>query len=309
MPVALASFIQVDLLAQRPQSASQRDDPRKDYENLQKRYDAFVQKRNELNDLGRQLRQERDLLNEGHREFRKRMDEASKKRDELNAKMREAKKRRNEFQAQAKQLIGQRKGKAGGGEKSIPLQVRQLEKEVRDLDRKQETQPHTIHEERDLLKIIKAKQEELTELRKKMEAHRALKVDLSDLDGSIDELFRLADAEHEQVKAFNKEATKWHDEFVKAAEEGRVVQREGNEKHQEFIAVREKADEQHKKAMELKEKMISIRNEERKEREAHRRELKEYNESVRQEVADPKKMDEHADDALDALKKGGKISL
>jgi phosphoserine phosphatase len=300
----------VDILAQRPQqSAAPRSDSRQEYDNLQKRYDGFVQKRNELNDLARQLRQERDLLNEGHRTFRSRMDEAAKKRDAINVEMKEAKKRRNEFQAQAKALIGQRKGKSGDVAKSLPLQVRQLEKQVRDLSHKQETQPHTIEAERDLLKLIKQKQDELTELKSKLEAHRELKVDLSDMDSAIDELFRRADEEHEKVKALNKESSKWHDEFVKAAEEGRVVQREGNEKHQEFIAVRQKADEQHKKAMELKEKMIELRQGQRQEREAHRRELREYNESVKREVADPKKIEAHADDALEALKKGGKISL
>jgi uncharacterized coiled-coil DUF342 family protein len=284
-------------------------DPRAEYDNLQKRYDAYVQKRNELNDLARQLRQERDLLNEGRRKFRERMDEAAAERDRLNAEMKAAKERRNELQAQAKQLIEQRKGKAGGVAKSLPLQARQLEKQVKDLVHKQETQPHTIEDERELLKLIKAKQTELDQLRKQLDASREIKVDLNDLDSSIDELFRMADAEHEKVKALNKEANRFHEEFLQAAQEARVVNKEANEKHQEFVNAKERADEQHQKAMELKEQMITLRNDRRQEIESQRREVREYNQEARRKVSDPGAMDERADDALEALKKGGKISL
>lgn len=291
------------------ESQAEQQDPRAQLTNLQKRFDTLVEKRNELNDVAKQLRQERDLLHEGRREFKERMDKAKAERDRLNAEMKAAKAKRNEYQKQAKDLIGSRKGKAGEVAKSLPLQARQLEKQIRDLEHKQETQPHTIEEERELLKIVKAKQTELNEIKAKLDADREIKVDLSNLDEAIDELFKLADAEHARVQELHKEAQKWHDEFVAAVEESKVLTKEANDKHLAYVDARRRADENHKKAMELREDIGNIRGEQRAERDAARREIQDINKQARDAVADPKKIDEKADESLDSLKKGGKISF
>lgn len=285
------------------------EDSRAQLENLQKKYDVFVQRRNELNDSGRQLRQERDLLHEARKQFKSTMDSNKAKRDALNDKMREAKARRNEFQAQAKALIASRQAKGGDVSQSIPLQARQLEKQIRDMETKQQTQAHSIEAERNLVKAIKAKGMELAELRTKLTANKELKVDLDNIDQSIDDLFKKADEAHQEVQAFYKEAAKHHDEFVKAVEESRVLTREANEKHQAFIESRERANEQHAKAMELREAMMGLRGERRAEYEARKNELRDYNDGVRKAVADPVTLAAKADDDLQALKKGGKISL
>lgn len=284
-------------------------DSRAQMDNLQNKYDSFVQKRNELNDAARQLRQERDMLHDARKRFKDQMDAAKVKRDELNAKMREAKTRRNELQAQAKELIKSRQSKGGEVSKSLPLQARQLEKQIQEMELRQQTQPHTIEKERELLKQIKAKGQELAEIRTKLDVNREVKVDLNNLDQAIDDLFKQADEAHNEVQAFHKEASKFHDEFVQAVEESRVLTREANEKHKAYIEARERSNEQHAKAMELREQMITIRGERRAEYEAHKRELQDYNKGVQQAVADPKRLEEKAKDDLDALKKGGKISF
>lgn len=288
---------------------AKKDERFTEIDNLQTKYDALVQKRNELNDLARQLRSERDLLNKGNQEFRERLDKAKKERDEWNEKMREAKARRDEYQAQAKALIATKGPKSGEVSKSLPVQVRQLERQIRDLEMKQQTQPHSIEAERDLVKLIKAKQQELTDLRKQLDANREIKVALDDIDAGIDELFKRADEEHQQVQHFYELGSAAHQKFVEALEEAKTVQKEANQKHREFIATRERSDEIHAKAMEIRESMLAIRGEERAARDAARREVQDINKNVRQALNDPKRREEQAEDAIAALKKGGKISL
>ncbi|MBW3584039.1 MAG: hypothetical protein KY455_13190 [Euryarchaeota archaeon] len=288
---------------------AKKDERFTEIDNLQTKYDALVQKRNELNDLARQLRSERDLLNKGNQEFRERLDKAKKERDEWNEKMREAKARRDEYQAQAKALIATKGPKSGEVSKSLPVQVRQLERQIRDLEMEQQTQPHSIEAERDLVKLIKAKQQELTDLRKQLDANREIKVALDDIDAGIDELFKRADEEHQQVQHFYELGSAAHQKFVEALEEAKTVQKEANQKHREFIATRERSDEIHAKAMEIRESMLAIRGEERAARDAARREVQDINKNVRQALNDPKRREEQAEDAIAALKKGGKISL
>ena len=285
------------------------EERRAELDNVQRRFDALIQKRNELNDASRQLRQERDLLNNGRQEFRDRLEKAKTERERCNALMAEARTRRNEFQGQAKALIGSRKGKAGAMAQSLPLQVRQLEKQVRDLEFQQQTTQITIEKERELLKVLKAKGTELAQLKTQLTAQREIKVDLDNIDGSISELFAQADLAHKEMQAHYAEAQQHHEEFVKAIEESRVVSREADGKHKEFVAARIAADDAHQKAMELREKMIAIQGERRAEFEADRRELREVNQAARQAVADPRRLEEKAEDDLALLKTGGKIRI
>lgn len=286
-----------------------RGDDRAQMDNLQKRYDNYVEKRNELNDLGKKLRAERDMLNDATKDFRARMDAAKTQRDKLNAEMREAKKRRNEFQEQAKALIASKQAKGGDFSKSLPLQARHLEKEIRDMEYQHMTQPQSIEKERDFLKALKAKKEELAELQEQLDENKSLKVDLDDLDTAIDDLFKRADEEHAKVQALHKESNKHHEEFVEALEESKVVRTEANDKHKEYIATRERADEQHNKAMEIREQLLAIRGEQRAERERARNEIRAFNNQAKQALNDPNKRKEVEEDAISALKKGGKISL
>ena len=44
--------------------------------NSEKKYQSYIEKRNELNDLAKMLREERDMLNENHKELRETMKKA-----------------------------------------------------------------------------------------------------------------------------------------------------------------------------------------------------------------------------------------
>ena len=84
---------------------------------------------------------------------------------------------------------------------------------------------------------------------------------------------------------------------------------EANKKHEEFIVIRKKADYQHAKAMEMLETLRTHRKTEREERQARWRVVKDHRKNIKKELYDPDKLDSVADDALQELMSGGKISL
>lgn len=280
-----------------------------DVRNLQDRFHALLDSRNEYNDLAREARDARNLLNDHRREKAKEIEDHKTARDRRNAEMKEHKDLRNAYQDQAKALIAQRKGKAGGLEKSLPLRVRKLRNEIQAALERQETTVLEPAKEKALIDDVRRKRVELAELEAELGKQKAATVDLSDTDAAIDELFKKADEEHEKVVAIQKLANEHHDKFVEAVKATRVTAAEADKKHQEFIALKTKADDYHNKAMELREKVMAVRGERKAEYDARRKEIGDINTRARQSVSDPKAIEKASESALDALKKGGKISL
>lgn len=277
--------------------------------NLQDKFHDLLDQRNHYNDLSREARDARNLLNDQRREKAAEIQKHKEARDKLNDTMREHKDLRNSYQDQAKALIAQRKGKAGAMEKSIPLQVRKLRNEIQGLLERQETSVLTPAKENALLESVREKKKDLKALEAQLDEQKALSVDITDTDKAIDELFAKADEEHAKVVAVQKEATEHHKKFVEAIKETRVVQAEADEKHQEFVALKTKADGYHEKAMELREKVMAVKKERRQEFQERKKEIRDVNQRAKKAVDDPDRRKEVEDDALEMLKKGGKISL
>jgi uncharacterized coiled-coil DUF342 family protein len=280
-----------------------------DVRNLQDKFHNLLDQRNHYNDLGRAARDARNLLNDGRRDKSETIDEHKKARDALNAEMKEHKELRNAYQDQAKALIGEKKGKMGGVERSLPLQVRKLRNEIQTLLEQQETTVLTPAKENALVDNVRAKRKELKELESQLETQKLVDVDLSDADGAIDDLFKRADAEHEIVSRLQKEAQVHHEKFVEAIKEVRTISAEADSKHKEFIAYKTKADEYHEKGMELREKVMAVKGERAEEYKAQKQEIRGFNDRARNAVSNPAMRKKVEDDALAALKSGGKISL
>ncbi len=292
------------------QTTTETKEPEKvDIRNLQDKFHGLLDQRNHYNDLAREARDARNLLNDARAEKSKEIDEHKKTRDQLNDRMREHKERRNAYQDQAKALISEKKGKTGALERSLPLQVRRLKADIQGLLEKQETTVMTPAKENALVDQVKQKRRELAELEAKLEKQKALTGDLDDTDSTIDDLFKKADAEHEKVVEFQKRASEHHDKFVAAIKEVRTISSEADDKHKEFIAYRKKADEFHEKAMELREKVMEVKGERAAHFKAQRDEIRGVNQRAMQAVNNPEARKKAEDNALDMLKKGGKISL
>ena len=84
---------------------------------------------------------------------------------------------------------------------------------------------------------------------------------------------------------------------------------ESNKKHKKYVEMREEAQKHHEKAMEMLSKIMSVKKDRRKRWQESKEILRNQNIKAHKELFDKEKLAEAADESVDALKKGKKISL
>lgn len=282
---------------------------RREIEKAEEKYQLLVEKRDELNRTARIFREERDSLNKKKSDFFKEIDELKKKRNELVKTMKDHKQHRDELQKEGKELIQSKKGKRGKLEKSIPLKLEELKVEIKELEYRQETVPMKTSEEEELIGKLRERIEELDGLKKEVDKQERIKIDLSNLDGSIDKIFEEADKEHELVVKCYGESQKYHKKMEKMVKEVASIVNEANKKHEEYMKVKERADRKHQKAMEMLGKIISIKKERRERWKEAKKLIEEQNIKARKRLADEKLLKEAGEEKIKKLKEKRKISL
>jgi len=277
--------------------------------NSEKKYQSYIQRRNELNDLAKVLREERDMVNDKHKEIKETMQKAKKDRDALVTKMRNHRDLRNKLQEQAKALIEARRKKKGEVFRNLPLRVEELKADAQMLEYRQETVPMSSAEENELIEKIREKKAEYEETLKKMDKQKSIEIDISDKDQAIDELFKKADEEHTKVQKYYDDSQKKHEDYIKLVNELSVSIAESNKKHEQFIEVKKEAQRNHEKAVEMRSKIIAVKDDRRKRWKDARMAIKEQNIKAREATMDKEKLKKYADSSIVELKKGKKISL
>lgn len=277
--------------------------------NSEKKYQSYIQKRNELNDLAKLLREERDMINGRHKDIKDSMKKVKGERDEFVIKMRKHRDIRNKLQEEAKSIINARRKKKGEVFKNLPLRVEELNADVQMLEYRQETIPMKPQEENELIEKIREKKIEYRNTLKKLEKQKSIEIDITDKDKTIDNLFKKADEEHEKVKKYYDESQKKHEEYLKLVNELSINIAESNKKHEQYIEIRNEAQKNHEKAVEMKSKIISVKQERRNQWKQAKMAIKEQNIKAREAVMNQDKLKEIADQSVNDLKKGKKISL
>ena len=288
------------------------DDKKKELEqlrNAEKKYQAYIQRRNELNDLAKVLREERDMLNGKHKDIKEQMKSYKSERNELVEQMKKHRDLRNQYQKAAKELISSRQKKKGEVYKNLPLQAEELKADAQMLEYRQETTPLKPQEENELIEQIRVKKAEYNAVMKKLKEQASIQIDITEKDKAIDELFKKADEEHELVQKYYEESQKKHEQYMKLVNEMSINIAESNKKHEQYIETRNEAQKSHEKAMEMRSHIVEVKQDRRKRWEESKRILNEQNLKAKKAVLDKDKLNEHADKTLDMLKKGEKISL
>jgi len=291
---------------------SENNKKKEDVENLQnaeKKFQSFIQRRNELNDMAKILREERDMLHNKHKENKDIMKITKEERDKLVTEMRQHRDLRNKLQKQAKELIEAKRKKKGEVFKNLPLRVEELNADVQMLEYRQETTPMNPQEENELIEKIREKRIEFQKTKKLMDKQKELEIDISDKDQTITELFKKADEEHEIVQKFYKESQKKHEQYMEFVRELSVSISEANKKHEQYIEIKNEAQNNHEKAVEMRTKILSIRGDRRKQRYEARKAIEEQNIKAKDSVLNEEKIDKIMDKSLNQLKQGKKISL
>jgi uncharacterized coiled-coil DUF342 family protein len=288
---------------------SQKKEEQEQIRNAENKFQSYIQKRNELNDMAKLLREERDMLNAKHKDIKEDMKQTKKERDEFVEKMKEHKTLRNELQQQAKELIKARQQRKGEVFKNLPLRLEELKADVQMLEYRQETVPMTSQDENELIDKIREKKKEFENVKKHVDRQKELQIDISEKDQAIDQLFKKADEQHELVQKYYDLSQEKHKSYMKMVNELSISISESNKKHEEYIQTRNEANNNHEKAMEMRSKIVEVRNERRQRWQEHKRIIKEQNLKARKAVSDKDELKKIADKTLESLKKGEKISL
>lgn len=277
--------------------------------NAENKFQSFIERRNELNDLAKILRDERDMLNGKHKDMKDEMKHLKEERDELVNKMKHHKSIRNQLQSHAKELISARQKKKGEVFKNLPFRLEEIKADMQMLEYRQETVPMSASAENELIDKIREKQKELKLYSKQFQDQEAIQVDISDKDKAIDTLFKKADEEHELVQKYYDESQAKHQSYMKLVNEVSISIAEANKKHEKYIETRNEAQNNHEKAMDLREHIVQVRGDRRRRFAEAKQLIKDQNVKARKSVFDKDKLNDIADDSLSALKSGKKISL
>jgi uncharacterized coiled-coil DUF342 family protein len=277
--------------------------------NAEKKYQSLIEKRNDLNQVALQFRDERDMLNKKRNELKDSVEACKKERDKLVVKMKEHKEKRNLYQQQAKELIDAKRKKKGDVQKNLPLRIEEIKADIQMMEYEQETSIMNTRKENKLIDRIKIKRREYADAKKQMDKQQLIEVDLSDTDKAITELFKKADKEHEKVQKYYEESQKKHEEFKTLINEIATLIGEANKKHKKFIEAREEAQANHEKALEMRSKIVSVKRERMKQYQESKEILRSQNLKARKELLDTEKLDKAAEASVEALKGGKKITL
>ncbi|HJM17153.1 MAG TPA: hypothetical protein QGI59_01455 [Candidatus Poseidoniia archaeon] len=285
--------------------------PKSEIKLAEERFQNCIVKRNSLNDDARALRDERNSL---HDQRSKVMEEIMKYRDEMKSNTTAKTKHqntRNSSQEKAKKLIElkQQKRKGKKGEKSLKDTVQALHSEILNLEKRRETTEMPIAKERELMDRLAILRRSLGDQEENLLTQEHLTAEVSELDKDIDAEFSKADEEHKEVINLARLNKKLYKKVSNLMKEASHLSTEADKKHKEFVECRKKADSQHAKAMEMLDTLKTHRKTASEERQARWKVVKDHRKNIKKELYDEKKLDNAADDALEQLMSGGKISL
>lgn len=292
-----------------PAVAAKHKSRRSEHESAERIFNDLIQKRNEQNDKAVELREERDIVHGQKKELIEEMNKLKEERDALNTEMKVHKERRNEYQKKGRTLIDRKKSVTRNIDGNLDSTIEMLHLDIRELELRHQTNPSSIEQERDLLDKIRQKQAELEDLQSRTGDQEDLTLQAEGIDSMIDEAFRKADEEHQEVVRLHDEAEKVHQRVVAHIEEINHLNAEGDKKHHQMLEARQLADRYHEKAMAMREKLMATRREAREERERQAKELEDINRNVKERFESEEAQKEAEDEILKLLQSKGKVDL
>ena len=199
--------------------------------------------RDELNNQTKEWKSKRDALNGQVREL---VDEAGKcreERDQLNQKVRETKELRDEWNqkvtALKEQLAPYRTEKT---DEKNEVPVKQLKKQLQDLEYIQQTKSLGKDKENEIVKQISVLARQIEEREKSYEQNDEIK----GLVGQLREAKAQAETYHHQVSEYAEKAQAAHDKMIGFYEQADRLRKEADAAQAKFIECKQAADEEHR---------------------------------------------------------------
>ena len=266
--------------------------------------------RQQHNEAGKRSADSRNSIQKEYKKLREEIDVKLTENKEIRNKAKTHQARRDAIQQQVRELIGQAKNSRGEkGKKSPILELSELQSQIDKLETMLETTGMSLEKENKFLKLIKKHNNRKKELEPLVEEAMRIKIDLDNIEGSIQELKSEADAEHAAMVKCHEEADVLWEAIKPQFEERDFKKAEGDRLHEAFLECRSQADEVHAQVVAMLEQVNQIRDKLKQERLEAQSWIDDHNESVRKALTTPDQDENLAGSLTQALLAGTSISL
>ena len=287
------------------------DDLRNRLHAMESKLKRMRDQRNGHNESSRRSADSRNSVQEQASELRKSINEKMEEQKSVRMKAKNHQSRRDEIQKHVNELFSKKKGRRQEGpNKSVLIQLSETVGEIDRIENQIMTDGRlTLEKENSLIKKLRSLIARRDELIPSVKEHEVIKIDLGDMEESIQKLRAEADNEHKLMIEQNKLADQIWDEIKPMLEERDFLRGEGDRLHAIFISEREKADEIHSNIVEMLEKVNKIRDELKSQFEERERLVHDHNQSVREALKTPDQDEELAESLSQKLIDTGSITF
>jgi uncharacterized coiled-coil DUF342 family protein len=199
------------------------------------------ERRNELNATASKFARERNALNAKTREFVEEAQKNKELRDQANKDVQAQKEERNTLNEQANVLFEELEvfKKEHG---SLKNRGKELQKQIENMEFRQQTEVFSVDKERELIEKIKALRTEIRDQETELEQNKEMRTKLTDAR----ELRRQASEVHARVTELAELAQRHHDLMVENYRNADKSRETADDAHKQFVEAQEAADAEHK---------------------------------------------------------------
>jgi uncharacterized coiled-coil DUF342 family protein len=208
--------------------------------------------RDDLNKQTKEWVTKRDGLNAQVRTLIEDANKHRESRDELNVKVRESKDLRDEWNKKVADLndkvaaLKKDKEPAPDRRSDSDLSVKQLKKQLRDLEFTQQTKQLGKEKENEIVKLISSVARQIEEREKSSEFGGEIR----ELVHNLREAKSQAEVYHKAVAEYARAAQTAHDEMIQLYDQADKLRKEADAAQEKFVECKTQADEEHKKHIE-----------------------------------------------------------
>lgn len=266
--------------------------------------------RSNHNETARGHANQRDVIQGQYGELRENIKEklAAQKVIRIEAKKHQA--RRDAIQEQLRALYSKSKHGRENKSKSLILQLSEKMAEIDKIERRIETDGNlTLAQENKQLKRLKNIKVEAKALEPLVEKEMRIKIDLDDLEGSIEGLRAEADTEHQAMIALHEKADELWKEIEPLFSERDFLKAEGDRLHNLFKASRVEADKVHETISEMMSQVTEAREALQALFDERKSWIEDHNKAIDDSLSTPDQNKELADSLVSDLLNSGGLSL
>mgnify|MGYP001201543605 FL=1 len=264
------------------------------------------------NESARRAADSRNSVQEQGRELRSSIEEKLTEQKEVRSRAKAHQNQRDAIQSRIREIISNKRGKKGdeGKAKTGVVALSETIAKISSIENRLMTDGTlTLKAENRILRELKSLIARRDELLPAAAEFESIKIDLGDLESTIQSLKAEADAQHKAMTDAHKEADGIWEEVKPMLEERDFLRSEGDRLHSIFVESRESANSVHSEIEVLLEQVNEARDEMRARREERERVIKDHNQSVKDALKTPDEDEELADSLTEKLLSQGNLTL